>query len=80
MELSYWKFLQLVIKKKNDRFCYRLQSSPYFCTCQELKKAVEAPGGHPQNWFCGKKDDGIRTTATRRRLFWSLFLICYISF
>ena len=54
MELSYGKFLQLVIKK-NDRFCYRLQNSPYFCTCQELKRAVEASGGHPQNWFWGKK-------------------------
>ena len=53
MELSYGKFLQLVIK--NDRFFHRLQNSPYVCTCQELKKAVEASGEHPQNWFCGKK-------------------------
>lgn len=46
MELSCGKFLRLVIK--NDRFFHRLQNSPYFCTCQELKKAVEVSGGHPK--------------------------------
>ena len=46
MELSYGKFLQLVIK--NDRFFHRLQNSPYFYTCQELKKAVEVSRGHPK--------------------------------
>ena len=76
MELSYGKFLQLVIKIVFSIDCKTARIFAHVKNSKRRSRCLE----DTQNWFCGKKDDGIRTTVTRRRRFWSLFLICYISF
>ena len=79
MELSYGKFLQLVLKK-TIVFAIDCKTVRIFAHVKNSKGRSKHLENTPKIGFAGKKDDGIRTTATRRRLFWSLFLICYISF